>query len=162
MFSKRRGFACDSVTEFTVVLASGDLVRANADENADLWWALKGGLNNFGIVTSLKMKTFPSTEVWGGLTYYMPETFPQLIRSTCDYVYNEADEDTHIMCSAGYGFGHQAITVVMYHTGGVENPPSLQRFTSVEPQIKQMVTMRKANHLAFCDELSKFTTDGAR
>ncbi|ROT37823.1 FAD-binding domain-containing protein [Sodiomyces alkalinus F11] len=162
MFSKRRGFACDSVTEFKVVLASGDLVRANAEENPDLWYALKGGLNNFGIVTSLKMKTFQSGDIWGGLTYYMPETFPQLIERTCDYAYNETDEDTHIMCSAGYGFGHQAITVVMYHTQGLENPPALQRFTAVEPQIKQMGSMRKSTHLDFCDELSKFTTDGVR
>ncbi|RYP93289.1 hypothetical protein DL770_000578 [Monosporascus sp. CRB-9-2] len=158
----RTGFACDSVTEFQVVLASGEVARANAGENADLWRALKGGLNNFGVVTSFKMKTFQSGNIWGGVTYYMPDTFSQLLQNACDFVYNETDEDTHIMCSVGYGFGHQAVTCVMYHTRGEENPPSLQRFTTLEPQIKQMGTMRTSTHLGFCEELSKFSSDGLR
>ncbi|RYP10556.1 hypothetical protein DL765_008060 [Monosporascus sp. GIB2] len=162
MFSARTGFACDSVTEFEVVLASGEVACANAGENADLWHALKGGLNNFGVVTSFKMKTFKSGDIWGGVTYYMPGTFSQLLQNACDFVYNETDEDTHIMCSAGYGFGHQAVTCVMYHTQGKENPPSLQRFTALEPQMKQMCTMRTSTHLGFCEELSNFSTDGLR
>jgi FAD/FMN-containing dehydrogenase len=162
MFSTRTGFACDSVVEFEVVLSSGDLVRANAKERPDLWVALKGGLNNFGIVTSFKMNTMKSGNIWGGVTYYMPGTFNELLQRACDFVHNEADIDTHIMCSAGYGFGHQAVSCVMYHTGGVENPHSLKRFTSIEPQISQMCTMRTAKHVDFCDELSKFSTDGIR
>lgn len=162
MFSTRRGFSCDSVIGFEVVLASGEIVHANAEDNADLWNALKGGLNNFGIVTSFKMKTFMSGAIWGGVTYYMPDTFSQLLQRACDFVHNETDEDTHIMCSIGYGFGHQAVTCVMYHTQGKENPPALQRFTSMEPQIKQMCTMRTSTHLGFCEELSKFSNDGLR
>ncbi|GAB1315262.1 Bifunctional solanapyrone synthase [Madurella fahalii] len=162
MFSSRWGFACDSVTEFKVVLASGELVRAHAGENADLWTALKGGLNNFGLVTSITMKTFSAGDIWGGVTYYLPGTFSELLRNACEFVHNETDEDAHIMCSAGYGFGHQAVTCVMYHTQGKPNPPSLQRFTAVQPQIEQMCSMRTSTHLEFCEELSKFSNDGMR
>jgi FAD/FMN-containing dehydrogenase len=42
------GLACDNVVNFEVVLAGGKAVNANAQENQDLFWALKGGLNNFG------------------------------------------------------------------------------------------------------------------
>lgn len=66
------------------------------------------------------------------------------------------------MASAGYGFGYQVVTYVMYHVQGKQNPPSLQRFTTREPQIKQMNTMRTSTHLDFCDELSKFSSDGPR
>lgn len=156
------GFGCDSVIDFEVVLASGDVTHANTKYNADLWNALKGGLNNFGVVTSFKMKTFKSGNIWGGITYYMPGTFSQLLKKACDFVYNETDDDTHIMCSAGYGFGHQAVTCVMYHTQGKENPPSLQRFTTLEPQIAQMCTMRTSTHLGFSEELSKFSSNGLR
>ncbi|KAI4592692.1 hypothetical protein KJ359_010594 [Pestalotiopsis sp. 9143b] len=162
MFSGETGFACDSVNEFEVVLASGELVRASAEERSDLWIALKGGLNNFGVVTSFKVKTIKSDGIWGGVAYYMPGTFTEVLQRACDFVHNETDNKTHIMCSAGYGFGHQAVTCVMYHTGGIENPPSLQRFTSIEPQISQMNTMRTGKHLDFCEELSKFSTDGIR
>lgn len=162
MFSSRTGFACDSVIEFKVVLASGQLVRASADENADLWIALKGGLNNFGVVISLTMKTLKSRDIWGGVTYYAPETFPHILSAAYDFVYNETDEDSHVMCSAGYGFGFQAVTCVMYHTQGKVNAPSLQRFTAVQPQIEQMGTMRVAAHSEFCEELSRFSSNGMR
>lgn len=162
MFSSRTGFACDSVVEFKVVLASGQLVRASADENPDLWIALKGGLNNFGIVTSIAMRTIKSGDIWGGVTYYMPGTFSQILGAACDFVHNGTDEDVHIMCSAGYGFGHQAVTCVMYHTQGKVNAPSLQRFTGVQPQIEQMNTMRMATHFEFCEELSRFSSNGMR
>ncbi|KAK4197158.1 bifunctional solanapyrone synthase [Triangularia verruculosa] len=162
MFSNRRGFACDAVTEFKIVLASGELVCASADENADLWVALKGGLNNFGIVTSITMKTHPSTEVWGGLTYYPSTSFTEILTNTIDLVHNEEDQDVHIMASAGFGFGHQVVSVVMYHTQGKVNPPALQRFTGVQPQIEQMCSLRSSTNSDFCEELSKFSSDGAR
>ncbi|KAI1370392.1 FAD-binding domain-containing protein [Hypoxylon crocopeplum] len=154
------------VVEFEVVLVSGELVRANAQQNADLWTALRGGLNNFGVVTSFKMTTFPSANIWGGVTFYMSDnvfdTFSQLIRNACDFACNESDQDAHGMFSIGYGFGHQAVTCVMYHTQGKENPPSLQRFTNMESQVKQMSTMRISTHRGFVDELSNFSTDGKR
>ncbi|RYC55300.1 hypothetical protein CHU98_g10910 [Xylaria longipes] len=162
MFSTRTGFACDSVTEFQIALASGEVACANNQQNPDLFWALKGGLNNFGVVTSFKMKTIKSGHIWGGITYYAPEAFSQLLEKACDFVENETDEDTHIMCSAGYGFGQQAVSCVMYHTRGEENPVSLQRFTSIEPQIPQMCSMRTSTHLDFSEELSKFSSDGLR
>lgn len=162
MYSGKTGFACDSVLEFEVVLASGEVVRANAEENEDLWIALRGGLNNFGIVTSLRLRTFKAGNIWGGVTYYMPETISQLVRGACDFALNEKDQDAHVMASAGYGFDHQVVTCVMYHVQGKENPPSLERFTAMEPQIKQMSTMRTATHLNFCDELSQFSSNGLR
>jgi hypothetical protein len=50
-----------------VVLANGTMVNANDQENADLHKALKGGSNNFGIVTRFYLKAFPQKEIWGGL-----------------------------------------------------------------------------------------------
>lgn len=70
-FTASRGFACDNVVAFEVVLApDGDIVTATADnKNSDLFWALKGGGNNFGVVTNFRMRTIPAPiSVWGGLT----------------------------------------------------------------------------------------------
>lgn len=46
-FSSREGFICDNVVNYEVVLASGEIVNANAHKNTDLWGALRGGGNNF-------------------------------------------------------------------------------------------------------------------
>ncbi|KAK7738314.1 hypothetical protein SLS53_006122 [Cytospora paraplurivora] len=56
---RRDGFACDNIYGYEVVLASGKVVYASATSNRDLWLALKGGSNNFGIITRFDLKTFP-------------------------------------------------------------------------------------------------------
>ncbi|KAJ3939994.1 uncharacterized protein N0V96_009989 [Colletotrichum fioriniae] len=58
-FLGSRGFSSADIVNFEVVLGGGKVVNSNATENADLWWALKGGSNNFGIVTRFDMNTFP-------------------------------------------------------------------------------------------------------
>lgn len=142
--------------DFEVVLASGEVIHGNAEENADLFVSLRGGLNNFSIVTSLRMKTFPSGPMWGGVAYYMPDTFGQLIEATVDFVQNETDEDTHLMSSAGYAFGNHVVTCC------IEKPPALQRFVSLPNQIEEYGSLRTSTHFDFCNELSKFMSDGVR
>lgn len=67
-FSPQLGFSCDSVVNFEIVLASGAIVNANAKTNPSLFRALKGGGNNFGVVTRVDMRTLPLPEgkVLGG------------------------------------------------------------------------------------------------
>ncbi|POS70093.1 FAD binding domain-containing protein [Diaporthe helianthi] len=59
-----------ALESFQVVLANGDIVDANADKHQDLWKALRGGGNNFGVVTSITLKTFPQGPFWGGQTFH--------------------------------------------------------------------------------------------
>ncbi len=67
---RKYGFAADSVTSAEVVTADGRLVRASAEENADLLWGLRGGGGNFGIVTALEFRLHPVEQVYGGNLYY--------------------------------------------------------------------------------------------
>ncbi|KAI9685962.1 MAG: hypothetical protein M1820_010700 [Bogoriella megaspora] len=69
-FSPRYGFTCDMVENFEVVLASGDIVNANATSHPYLWKALRGGSNNYGVVTAITLRTFPQGEFWGGQTFH--------------------------------------------------------------------------------------------
>ena len=77
-FSPRYGFVCDNVQLFEIVLASGEITQAyprktNPDQpgkNEDLFWALKGGSNNFGIVTRIDFSTFRQELLWGGNIFY--------------------------------------------------------------------------------------------
>ncbi|KAI1408056.1 FAD-binding domain-containing protein [Hypoxylon sp. FL1857] len=58
LYINRIGLACDSVQRFEVVLASGEIVEASAETNSDLFQALKGGGNNFGVITRFDMQAF--------------------------------------------------------------------------------------------------------
>jgi hypothetical protein len=61
--SRRFGLSCDNVEGFTLVTADGSVVRANSKENADLFWGLRGGGGNFGVVTEFEVNLHPLTSV---------------------------------------------------------------------------------------------------
>jgi len=68
--TRRFGMSCDNVEGFTVVTADGSVVRCNSRENQDLFWALRGGGGNFGIVTEFEVRLHPlkSVTLTQGLT----------------------------------------------------------------------------------------------
>src|SRR3954449_11907889 len=77
---RKHGLACDSLVSADVVTADGRLVHASADENADLFWGLRGGGDNFGVVTSLDYELPPvGPTVTAGLLFFPPESARQVV-----------------------------------------------------------------------------------
>jgi hypothetical protein len=68
-FSPRHGLVCSNILEYEVVLADGSIVTASETSKLGLWRALKGGSNNFGIVTRFTARSFPSKNIWSGFLY---------------------------------------------------------------------------------------------
>lgn len=64
------GLSCDNLLSADIVLANGTLVKANPDHNPDLFWALRGGGGNFGVVTSLTLQLHPVDTIIGGPILY--------------------------------------------------------------------------------------------
>lgn len=97
-FSGQYGFACDTIANFEVVLATGQIVNANKDSNPDLWKALKGGSGNFGIVTRFDLQSFPATNVWGGMSVYSNNYTDQLLKGLVDFTSDNKNhpEDAYI------------------------------------------------------------------
>jgi hypothetical protein len=73
--ARKCGLSIDNLLSADVVLASGDFVKANADDNSDLYWGLRGGGGNFGVVTSFTFKLHPIDMIYGGpMLYELSET----------------------------------------------------------------------------------------
>jgi len=81
----RCGLVCDNTLNYDIVLAGGDLVRANANENPDLFWALKGGGGNFGVVTSITCRMYPIREVVSGLVLHQLAHAREVLRFYRDF-----------------------------------------------------------------------------
>lgn len=65
--TRRHGWTCDTLVSMEVVMADGQVVRASAEEHAELFWALRGGGGNFGVVTAFEYRLFPvGPEILGG------------------------------------------------------------------------------------------------
>jgi FAD binding domain/Berberine and berberine like len=71
--TRKCGLAIDNLLEADVVLASGERVRASADEHPDLFWAIRGGGGNFGVVTSFRFRLHDVGTVIGGPTFWPVE-----------------------------------------------------------------------------------------
>jgi FAD/FMN-containing dehydrogenase len=68
---RKHGLACDNLLAAELVTAAGEHVRASADEHPDLFWALRGGGGNFGVVTAFEFRLHPlPAEVFAGLALY--------------------------------------------------------------------------------------------
>jgi len=88
-----RGFACDNVASYEVVTASGLIVTATPDGAfSDLFWALRGGGNNFGVVTNFNLETFAQGPMWGGSRRYTEAEIPALRKAFVNMV-NNAPQD---------------------------------------------------------------------
>jgi FAD/FMN-containing dehydrogenase len=91
--SSRYGLACDNLISAEVVLSDGSVVVANEDQNADLFWGIRGGGGNFGIVTEFKFRLHPlGPMVLAGLALWPIESAAKVLRAWRDYVDSAPDE----------------------------------------------------------------------
>src|SRR5580693_334100 len=74
------GMSCDSVEALTLVVADGSIVQASATENADLFWALRGGGGNFGVVTEFEVKLHPLTSVSFGTGMFLGDDITRALK----------------------------------------------------------------------------------
>ena len=92
---RKYGLSSDNVVEAEVVTADGSVLRAAPDENSDLYWAIRGGGGNFGIVTSFTFKLYEvGPEVAFAATFYPLEDAAQVMRRWRSYVESAPDEVT--------------------------------------------------------------------
>ncbi|THU79384.1 FAD-binding domain-containing protein [Dendrothele bispora CBS 962.96] len=112
LLSFRHGFGSDNVINYEVVLADGTAVSANAASHPDLFWALKLGSTNFGIVTRFDVLTYPVKEVWGGIRTYpvTSEQTPKLIENWVSFARGAATTREEL----------QALIIGRWRKGGVD------------------------------------------
>ncbi|HVS95227.1 MAG TPA: FAD-binding oxidoreductase [Puia sp.] len=90
--SRKYGLTIDNLLEAEIVLANGTVVIANADQHPDLFWAIRGGGGNFGIVTSFLFQAHPVKEVFGGPTLWPIEQTPEIMEWYHNFIHNAPDE----------------------------------------------------------------------
>ncbi|KAH7378393.1 hypothetical protein DE146DRAFT_626531 [Phaeosphaeria sp. MPI-PUGE-AT-0046c] len=135
--TNKYGLACDNIASYDIVTASGRIINVSENSHPDLYWALRGGGNNFGIVTTFHYETLEQGLMFASKRQYNATHIPALIDAFGKAV-ESADSDTHLahFVSVAYAGGVKiASTEFEYFTPvDVSNPPEiLQEYLSIPP-----------------------------
>ena len=90
--SRSLGLSCDNLISADVVTASGEQITASAEEHPDLFWALRGGGGNFGVVTSFEFRLHPVSTVLAGPIFYDVKHTEHLLRTYRDFMRSIPDQ----------------------------------------------------------------------
>lgn len=152
--TNKYGFAMDNVVSYDVVLGNGTSVVANATSNTDLFWALKGGANNFGVVTKFVIKTLPIPKISTTLQVFNESMVREFIDATVDLAKNQNPEvAAGSIITISYNTTTKGITAVLRGVQeGTESPPSsFQKFSNLPSIMTQNVVTRPIDFHAQLD-----------
>lgn len=96
--SRTYGFAADYARQFQVILHDGTTVIAAADQEPDLFWALRGGKGGLGIVTSMTVELVPQASIYGGGLFFAKEHATEVFHTWLDWTKTVPDTVTSSVC----------------------------------------------------------------
>ncbi|KAG6999757.1 putative FAD-linked oxidoreductase [Fusarium oxysporum f. sp. conglutinans] len=159
-----KGFACDQVVNFEVVLADGKIVDANRKQNPDLWKALKGGSGNVGFVTRIDQRMFlhsayvcprfnvliailagvvSSNQLWGGFIVFDLAQRHVVFDTYIKFVeVNEEDAASQLIVSVQYDGKQRLLLSVVSNSNAVESPTAFSPLLSI-PNTSNTLTRGK-------------------
>ncbi|UNI17425.1 hypothetical protein JDV02_003768 [Purpureocillium takamizusanense] len=137
-FSNIYGWACDNVVSYEVVTASGRVVHATPTAFPKLYWALRGGGNNFGIVTSFTFETIPlpKGQMWGGTRTYLESNFEGVVDAFAGVIANSpSDPNAGIWVAWILKYGLKLAATELYYAkpDGAANATIFNDFKAMTP-----------------------------
>jgi FAD/FMN-containing dehydrogenase len=120
LLMRRYGLTCDNLLAVEVVTADCRVLEASETQHSDLFWALRGGGGNFGVVTRMDFRLFPLTHVFGGKLVYAFEDALALGRFFRDVMSDAPQELQAYLSYAVGGDGEKTASVVLCHCGSRE------------------------------------------
>jgi FAD/FMN-containing dehydrogenase len=164
-FSGRYGWACDNVNTYEVVFADGTIQEVSYNSYLDLYFALRGGGNNFGIVTRFDLVTFPQGDLWAGSqTFIYDNVTAAALNEAFYYIDENSMEDPYAQVILAYAYVQSIDTYIiasdLQYGKPVVNPPILQNFTSVPGAVAN--TLRITNLTGLTQEFNASNPSGFR
>ncbi|KAJ7083230.1 FAD-binding domain-containing protein [Mycena epipterygia] len=129
--SNQVGLTVDNIVGYELVLPNGTITDVTASVNPDLYFALKGGLNNFGIVTQFIFKAYPQTQIWGGLITYTVPTTAAVNKAVADFSALTTDPKAQIFSAYNGVAGIPVIAQVLFYDAPTPPPGVFDEFLSI-------------------------------
>jgi len=95
-YGRKHGLACSRVTAIELVTAGGDQIRVDADNEPDLFWALRGGGGSFGVVTALEFDLLPLPQIFAGALFFPAEQASEVLHGWNEWTSGVPEEMTSV------------------------------------------------------------------
>jgi FAD/FMN-containing dehydrogenase len=115
----KHGLSCDNLVSADIVAADGKLLTASAEENPELFWGLRGGGGNFGVVTSFEYRLHPVGPVLAGMVLYPIAKAPEVLRFYREYARGCPDELTAFAALMTSPEGMPVVAIVVGYIGEI-------------------------------------------
>ncbi|KAK3076361.1 hypothetical protein LTS18_013224 [Coniosporium uncinatum] len=163
-FGSKVGWSFNTIQNMEVVLGDGRIVNVNATSNPDLFWAMKGGSSNYGIVTRFDLSTFAAIDIWGGTQVYSPDQVEPFLEATSEFIQpggGHEDPSAAIIPTLFLDPTSKEVTAtgIFFHAGDDANPAAFANFTDDKASVSTL-SMRNS-FKNYTDETATFAY-GAR
>ncbi|KAA1474560.1 FAD dependent oxidoreductase, partial [Dentipellis sp. KUC8613] len=144
--SNEHGLTLDTVQAYELVFPNGT-VGTVTPEDQDLWFGLRGGFNNFGIVTRFTLKTFPQTEIWGGTIAIPSSSLDAAAGAIASYQVNVTDPKAAINAEFSYASGEVILNLAVFYDAPTPPPGIFEEFLSISDANASSVSTRTIQEL---------------
>jgi FAD/FMN-containing dehydrogenase len=128
----RHGLSCDNLAGAEIVTVDGSVLELGEDEHTDLFWAIRGGGGNFGVVTRLDFRLHPVREIVGGVLVWPIEAAVDALRVFRDVAVAAPDDfSTQAVLGHSIATGACILGVIVCSSGPAEQPEPLRRLRAV-------------------------------
>ncbi|TFK33518.1 FAD dependent oxidoreductase, partial [Crucibulum laeve] len=134
------GLALDNVMSYELVQPTGKIVEVTQASQPDLFFALKGGGNNFGIVTKFTLKTYPQGPVWGGLIMIDGSHIPEVADAVTDFSLNIDDPKAGMDTLYINVNGSVVVTQLVFYDGPAPPPGIFEAILAIPSFVKDVQT----------------------
>jgi len=118
------GLSCDNLLSVDIVTADGQLLKASANENPDLFWGVRGGGGNFGVVTSFEFQLHPVSQILGGMVIHTLENAREVLQFYREFTRTAPPE---LVCTAGLLTSPDGVPVIALVVGYNGSPEAGER-----------------------------------
>ncbi|KAI4126263.1 MAG: hypothetical protein LQ341_006894 [Variospora aurantia] len=130
------GWAANNIVQLELVTAQGEILTVNQNSHPELFWALKGGSSNYGIVTRYDLRLYPSTAMYGGTVVWPANATRQYLQAQTDFILpggGSYDDNAAIMPNFNYNpvTKTSASGSVLFYNAPVDKPRALENFTAI-------------------------------
>ncbi|KAF2026435.1 FAD binding domain protein [Setomelanomma holmii] len=139
-FASAQGWGCDNVRNYELVTADGEILNVTYESYPDLFWALRGGGPNFGIVTRFDYETFPQTDIFAGSMFYDYEHKDAVIKAFNTYS-NHGDPKAATWLSIVNSKGKKLMSALAMYADPHPDAKVLQPYLSI-PSIGKTAKVR--------------------